>query len=100
MKVVCLEKKLDKQIRTKSEAVKALGKEMADKLHARVKQVESASLIQDLLAGVGKWEGLSANRSGTYSAHLTANYRIIVSFSDDETECEFLEIVDYHGNGK
>lgn len=96
MIVSSTDSKLAKQASDAKEAQKQLGRDLAKGLHNRVKQIEAAESIADLLIGLGKWEGLVGDRKGTYSCRLTANWRLIVGFSEDEKEADLIEIEDYH----
>lgn len=88
--------KLEKQAADAKEAQKQLGRDLAKGLANRVKQMEAAESIADLLAGLGKWEPLVGDRKGTYSCRLTANWRLIVEFSDDEKTANLIKTEDYH----
>lgn len=88
--------KLAKQASDAKEAQKQLGRDVANGLAKRVKQMEAAESIADLLIGLGKWEALVGDRKGTYSCRLTANWRLIVDFSEDEKDANLIKIEDYH----
>lgn len=88
--------RLEKQASDAKEAQKQLGRDLAKGLANRVKQMEAAESIADLLVGLGKWEALVGDRKGTFSCRLTANWRLIVEFSDDEKDANLIKIEDYH----
>lgn len=96
MRVSSTDSKLAKQASDVKDAQKQLGQDKAKGLGNRVKQMEAAESIADLLIGLGKWEALVGDRKGTYSCRLTANWRLIVDFSDDEKDANLIKIEDYH----
>ncbi|MFF3572187.1 type II toxin-antitoxin system RelE/ParE family toxin [Nocardia jiangxiensis] len=73
-----------------------LGTQVAKKLKLRIAELRSAGEMGDLLLGTGKWEELSCDRAGQWSARLTANWRLIVRPDDDEPTVLIVEIIDYH----
>lgn len=57
---------------------------------------------------IGKMESLSGDKEGSYSLHLTANYRLIVAPNTENRSAEGLRkcdtiiirgVMDYHGKG-
>lgn len=74
-----------------------LGADIAKALRRRVAELRAAQQTQDLLAGTGKWEELTGDRRGQWSARLAANWRLII---EEDTErvltVVVIEIVDYH----
>lgn len=76
---------------------KKLGANVAKKLKLRMAELVRVEEMQDLLVGTGKWEQLTGNRVGQWSAHLTANWRLIVEPAEGEQVTVLVvEIVDYH----
>ena len=76
---------------------KKLGAAIAKPLKLRIAELRSARDFDDLLLGTGRWEQLSANRAGEWSARLTANWRLIVEqTSSTSATALVVEIVDYH----
>lgn len=74
-----------------------LGMQVAKKLRLRIAELRHLSEMQDLLVGTGRWEQLTGDREGQWSARLTANWRLIVEPDDAETvTVTVIEIVDYH----
>ena len=61
-------------------------------LHERRERGEPA----DLLLGMGKWEAMTQDRLGQWSAHLTKNWRLIVEPEDNNVTVLVVEIEDYH----
>jgi proteic killer suppression protein len=75
-----------------------LGAQVARALRLRVAELLRVREFPDLLAGTGRWERLTADRSGQWSARLTANYRLIVEERRDGVAIALVvEITDYHG---
>jgi proteic killer suppression protein len=78
--------------------VRALGAQVARALKLRVAELRRVREFPDLLAGTGRWEKLTADRSGQWSARLTANYRLIAEEERDSVaRALVVEITDYHG---
>jgi toxin HigB-1 len=78
--------------------VRELGLQVAKALKLRVAELRRVREFPDLLAGTGRWESLTADRSGQWSARLTANYRLIVEEKRDGVAIALIvEITDYHG---
>lgn len=66
-------------------------------LKLRIAELRSAIEMNDLLLGTGRWEALTGDRSGQWSARLTANWRLIVRPEErDVVTVVVVEIVDYH----
>ena len=78
--------------------VRELGALVARALKLRISELRRVAEFADLLLGTGRWEQLTADRSGQWSAHLTANWRLIVQEDDDGVALAALviEITDYH----
>ena len=74
-----------------------LGAQVAKALRLRIAELRYATEMADLLLGTGRWEELSGDRAGQWSARLTANWRLIVQ-SDEGSSITVIvmEIVDYH----
>jgi proteic killer suppression protein len=74
-----------------------LGAQVAKALKLRVAELRYAVEMPDLLLGTGRWEELSGDRSGQWSARLTANRRLVVQPERREAITVIVvEIVDYH----
>ncbi len=77
--------------------VRELGAQVAKALKLRVAELRRVREFPDLLAGTGRWEPLTADRSGQWSARLTANYRLIVEEERARAAIALVvEITDYH----
>lgn len=76
---------------------RALGAQVAKALRLRITELMRVEEISDLLQGTGRWEQLTADRAGQWSARLTGNWRLIVEPQrDDQVTVLVVEIVDYH----
>jgi proteic killer suppression protein len=53
--------------------VRALGTQVAKALKLRIAELRRVAEFADLLLGTGRWEQLTGDRSGQWSARLTAN---------------------------
>jgi len=74
-----------------------LGAQMAKALKLRIAELRYVTEMSDLLLGTGRWEELSENRQGQWSARITGNWRLIVEPKPDEaTTVVVIELVDYH----
>ncbi len=73
-----------------------LGVQVAKSLRLRLAELRRASEPADLLLGMGKWEAMTQDRSGQWSAHLTKNWRLIVEPEDNNVIVLVVEIEDYH----
>lgn len=76
---------------------KALGAQMAKALRLRIAELLRVEEMADLLLGTGRWEELTADRAGQWSARLTGNWRLIVEpDGTDSVVVLVVEITDYH----
>ena len=76
---------------------KKLGAQIAKTLQLRITEMRRAVEMGDLLLGTGRWEELTGDRAGEWSARLSANWRLIVQPFDREVMTVLVvEIVDYH----
>ena len=77
--------------------VRALGAQVAKALKLRIAELRRVRDFADLLLGTGRWEQLTADRAGQWSARLTANWRLIVEEEQaDQATALVIEITDYH----
>lgn len=73
------------------------GAQVAKTLKLRIAEMRRAVEMGDLLLGTGRWEELSGDRAGEWSARLSANWRLIVRpLIRDVTTVLVIEIIDYH----
>jgi toxin HigB-1 len=74
-----------------------LGAQIAKALKVRIAELRYVAEMLDLLLGTGRWEELSGDREGQWSARLTGNWRLIVEPEEREAITVIvIEIVDYH----
>lgn len=77
-------------------AKKELGAESAKHLMRRIAELRSVMVADDLLRVTGRWEELTADRAGQWSARLGRNWRLIVEAARGDSRIIIIEIVDYH----
>jgi proteic killer suppression protein len=90
-------RELERQCTEERYMQRKLGATIAKALRLRIAELRRATEMQDLLLGTGRWEELKGDRSGQWSARLTANWRLIVR-PEKRTVLTVIviEIVDYH----
>lgn len=67
------------------------------KLRLRIAELHSMESFEDLRRGTGRWEQLTGDRTGQWSARLTANLRlIVVDEGGHPVVVTVIEITDYH----
>ncbi|WP_193509050.1 type II toxin-antitoxin system RelE/ParE family toxin [Cryobacterium sp. BB736] len=92
------ERELERQCTDERYMQRKLGAQVAKALKLRIAELRYATEMQDLLLGTGRWEQLSGDRSGQWSARLTGNWRLIVQPDERDAHTVIvIEIVDYHG---
>ncbi len=83
----------------------------AKKLYARLDDIQAASCMEDMRLLPGKWEELTRDRKGQFSAQLDGGYRLIVIPAKQPPPAKadggldwkaidgliYIEVVDYHG---
>jgi proteic killer suppression protein len=78
---------------------RVLGAQVAKSLKLRIAELMWTDDMSDLLLGTGRWEELTADRSGQWSARLTGNNRLVVQPEDgDGSTVSEVEINDNHHN--
>lgn len=91
------DRELERQCTDERYMQRKLGQQVAKALKLRIAELRYATEMQDLLLGAGRWEELSGDRRGQWSARLTANWRLIVQPDErDVITVIVVEIVDYH----
>ena len=73
-----------------------LSTQVAKKLRLRVAELMSVTHVNDLLEGTGRWEELRGDRRGTWSARLSANWRLIIQPGEQGRQATVVNIEDYH----
>ncbi|WP_122819910.1 type II toxin-antitoxin system RelE/ParE family toxin [Varibaculum vaginae] len=92
--------KLQKSCSTQANRKRAYGSQIANTLRLRLAELQYAENMNDLLQGTGKWERLTGNFAGHWSARLSGNWRLIVRPENTtrqiEVVVEVVDIQDYH----
>lgn len=98
MEVGYSDKKLREMCSSDRAMRKAHPEPIPKNLRNRIKQLESALVIADVLEGLGKWHPLTGRGVLVYAASLSANYRLVVQFSEtgSSSTVEVQSIEDYH----
>ena len=101
MRLLFRDKSLEKICRNTTKLEKKFGLLMAEKINTRIRQLECAESIENLLMWhVGRCHSLAGKRKGQYAMDLINPYRLIFTLSEDTCSTEevaiILEIVDYH----
>lgn len=98
MKVHYHSKKLEKICSNASEAEKAYGAVMAEKIQMRITQIKAASTIETMIQyHIGRCHPLTGDRKGQYAMDLSHPYRLVFKVKQESIEiAEIIEIVDYH----
>lgn len=81
------------------EATKLLGQVCVKYLRRRIKQVESATSIEDLFQGPGDWHPLKGDRKGEFAASLHGGWRLVATFDGSDSNglvAKLESIEDYH----
>ncbi|MFL0575889.1 type II toxin-antitoxin system RelE/ParE family toxin [Brevibacterium luteolum] len=88
---------LERQCTDERYMKKRLGADVAKTLKRRIAELRYATELEDLRYGTGRWEELRGDRAGTWSARLTANWRLIIRPEQRASiTVVIIEIVDYH----
>ena len=97
MEVRYVDRKIEKICTNEREMKRKLNQDVAKRLRLRIAELYNVESFDDLLRGTGRWEALTGDRIGQWSARLTANWRLIVT---DEGGAPVvacvIEIIDYH----
>jgi len=90
--------KLEKICTNAYDAEKKYGREMAVKIRMRIRQLESAVSVEELIhSGMGRCHLLKGDRKEQYAIDLTHPYRLIFMKKGSEIQiARIMEIVDYH----
>lgn len=81
-----------------SKAEKKHGKEMAEKIHLRMKQISAALSVEMMIQyRIGRCHRLKGSRREQYALDLVHPYRLVFEKEGDEIQIAcIMEIVDYH----
>ena len=91
-------KQIEKVCTNASSASKKHGKEMAERIHQRIDEIDAADTIEMMIQfHIGRCHPLTQNRKGQYAVDLVHPYRLVFEKNGDEIQiANILEIVDYH----
>lgn len=91
-------KKIEKVCTDARTAERTYGREMADKIHQRIDEMDAADTVEMMIQyRIGRCHPLTQNRKGQYAVDLVHPYRLVFEKKDDEIQiANILEIVDYH----
>lgn len=81
-----------------SEAVKTHGDRVAIKLHTRLREIQSADTVEEMiLYRIGRCHRLEGPLKGQYAMDLGQPYRLVFKKTDKDGRCvRILSIEDYH----
>lgn len=97
MQLVYATRELERQCTDARFMQRKLGAQVAKALKLRIAELRHGVEMQDLLLGTGRWEELTGDMAGQWSARLTANWRLIVRPEErDVLTVIVIEITDYH----
>lgn len=97
MEVIYASHRLERNCTSSSRMQREYGAQVAKVLRRRITELIAVETFDDLLRGTGKWEQLTGERVGQWSARLTANWRLIVSGRSDQAVIACVEeVIDYH----
>ena len=79
-------------------AERTYGQKMAEKIHLRIDQIESASTVEELIQfHVGRCHMLTGDRKNQYAMDLVHPMRLVFVKRGNEIQiARIIEIVDYH----
>lgn len=91
-------KSLEKVCTNASEAEKKYGREMADKIHQRIDQIEAAESVEQMIQfHIGRCHLLRQNRKNQYAVDLVHPMRLVFEKKNAEIQIAYIiEITDYH----
>ena len=80
------------------EAEKKRGREMAVKIRMRMRQLEAAESVEEMIqSGMGRCHPLKGSRQGQYAIDLVHPYRLTFERKGSIIQiAKIIEIVDYH----
>lgn len=97
MEVRYADRKLEKVCTTERQMQRELGAPVAKNLRLRIAELLNVESFDDLLRGTGRWEQLTGDLAGHWSARLTANWRLlVVDEGGTPVVARVVEILDYH----
>lgn len=98
MQIAYRDKKIEEICTNYGKAEKKHGKEMAERIHLRIKQIASALSVEMLLQfRIGRCHRLKGERREQYAMDLVHPYRLIFEKRGEEIQIAYvMEVVDYH----
>ena len=98
MDITYKNKKIEKICTDDKTAERTYGREMADKLHQRIDEIDAADTVEMMIQfHIGRCHPLTQNRKGQYAVNLVHPYRLVFEKNGGTVQiANILEIVDYH----
>ena len=98
MEITYKNKKIEKVCTDAKTAEKTYGRDMADKIHQRIAEIEASDTVEMMVQfHIGRCHPLAQNRKGQYALDLVHPYRLVFEKNGDMIQiANVLEIVDYH----
>lgn len=90
--------KIEKICTNAYEAEKKHGREMAGKIRMRIRQIEAAMSVEEMVAmRIGRCHPLQGQRKEQYAVDLVHPYRLVFEKKGDVIQvARIIEIIDYH----
>ena len=98
MDITYKNRKIEKVCTDAKTAERTYGREMADKIHQRIDEIDAADTVEMMIKfHIGRCHSLTQNRTGQYAVDLVHPYRLVFEKNGDKIQiANILEIVDYH----
>lgn len=98
MDITYKSRKIEKVCTDAKTAERTYGREMADKIHQRIDEINAADTVEMMIKfHIGRCHSLTQNRKGQYAMDLVHPYRLVFEKNGDKIQiANILEIVDYH----
>ena len=98
MDITYKNRKIEKVCTDAKAAERTYGREMADKIHQRIDEIDAADTVEMMIKfHIGRCHSLTQNRKGQYAVDLVHPYRLVFEKNGDKIQiANILEIVDYH----
>lgn len=98
MDITYKNRKIEKVCTDAKIAERTYGREMADKIHQRIDEIDAADTVEMMIKfHIGRCHSLTQNRKGQYAVDLVHPYRLVFEKNGDKIQiANILEIVDYH----
>lgn len=79
-------------------AEKKYGREMADKIHQRIDEIQAADTVEQMIQyRIGRCHPLHQNREGQYAVDLVHPKRLVFEKKGNEIQIAYIiEVTDYH----